>query len=267
MRIEQAVAKHGPASVAVQLSPEMSCEEAWLLATYVRSLAPDAALAVGPVQVLGEDQRFPRGAAVREAVASPDAEKQSAAQPALEQGVRAPSGSLPVLNGAKFIIRAEKNPNCRGVEAVLAGLGGSIITHEDLLARAGKGEYKTLWIVGGYPNAAWASKELATAAAKAEFLVVQDIFENGLTAAAHLLLPFCAWVEREGSFMNHQGLLQPFGRVINPPEGAMSDGQYLWSIAGYTGLFRAEKVRELMAASLPEFPQLHVPPPAPEHQH
>lgn len=267
LRIEESVARHGPASAAVQLSPEMSCEEAWLLATFVRSLAPEATLAVGPVQVVGDDQRFPRGAAVREAAVSPDAADRSAGQPPLEQGARGPVGSLPVLNGAKFIIRAEKNPNRRGVETVLAGLGGNVVTHEDLLARAAKGEYKTLWIVGGYPTAGWPGKELVAAAGKAEFLVVQDIFENGLTTAAQLVLPFCAWVEREGSFMNHQGLLQPFGRVINPPEGAVPDGQYLWALAGYTGLFRAEKARELMAASLPAFPPLHVPPPAPEHQH
>ena len=124
-----------------------------------------------------------------------------------------------------------------------------------------------LWIVGGYPRANWPGKELVAAAGKAEFLVVQDMFDNPLTAAAQLVLPFGAWVEREGTFMNHAGLLQPFEKAINPPEGAMSDGQYLWSIAGETGLYRAERVREVMGASMAGWPATHVPAHLPEHQH
>jgi len=233
-RLEDVVARHGPASVAAQLSPEMSCEEAWLLATFLRSVAPEAALAMGDVQIIGEDRNFPAGASE---------------------------------GRTKFIIRAEKNPNRRGVEAVLRGLGGDVRSREDLLAAAAKGDYKALWIVGGYPQAGWAGKEFLAAVGKADWLVVQEMFESGLTAAAHLVLPSCAWVEREGTFMNHQGLLQLFERAINPPEGAVPDGQYLWSLVGHAGLFRAERVREMMSAGMPEFAGVHVPPPAPEHQH
>jgi NADH-quinone oxidoreductase subunit G len=283
-RIEQVVGKHGGGAVAVQLSPEMSCEEAWLLATFVRSIAPQAALTLGDVQVIGEDQLFPTatsiGAGAEESAtgglpASVGSSDQHSAEsgtppsavPAKEQGERTPVGSLPVLDGVKFVIHAEKNPNRRGIEALLAGLGGNVVSREDLLARAGKGEYKALWIVGGYPQAGWPSKELVAAAGKAELLIVQDMFENGLTSAAHLVLPFCAWVEREGTFVNFQGRLQPFERAINPPEGAVSDGQYLWTLAGHPGLFRAEKVRAMMAERLPQFAAVHVPPPVPEHQH
>ncbi len=224
----------GDRPLAALLSPEMSCEEAWLLATFLRSVAPDAVLAMGDVHVADEDRRFPACSA---------------------EGKE------------RFIIRAEKNPNRRGVEAVLRGVGGNVTTRDDLVARAGKGEFKILWIVGGYPQADWAGKDLVAAAGKAEVLVVQDMFESGLTSAAHVVLPFCAWLEREGTFMNHQGLVQPFSRAIKPPEGAMADGQYLWSIAGHVGLFQAAKVREMMVASVPEMANVHVPPVPPEHQH
>jgi NADH-quinone oxidoreductase subunit G len=235
LRFAQVVQRHGAASVAVQLSPEMSCEEAWLLASWIRSIAPEATLALGDVQVVGEDQRFPSNA--------------------------------PETAPAKFVIRAEKNPNRRGIEAVLAGLGGNVATREELAARAGKGEFKALWVAGGYPKPAWPTKELLAGAAKAEFLVAQDIFESGLTAAAHLVLPSCAWLEREGTFMNAGGLIQPFEAAIRPPEGVQADGQYLWSIAGQAGLFRAARVRELMAPAMPAFASVHVPPQPPEHQH
>ncbi|HOB73334.1 MAG TPA: molybdopterin-dependent oxidoreductase [Phycisphaerae bacterium] len=228
------VQKHGPASVAVQLSPEMACEEAWLLATFIRSIAPEASLALGDVQIVGQEEKFPFGAT---------------------------DGDV------KFIIRPEKNPNRRGVEAVINGLGGNVISREDLAARAGKGEFKALWIAGGYPQPGWAGKPLIDAAGKVELLIVQDLFPGPLTEAARIVLPFCAWVEREGTFMNHAGKLQPFDRAIDPPEGAVRDGQYLYALAGHTGLYTGRRVREMMAKTMPEFGQLHVPPPVPEHQH
>lgn len=233
-RLEEVVQRHGAASVAVQLSPETSCEEAWLLATLVRGIAPEATLVLGEVQVAGEDQRFPVGCG---------------------EGKE------------RFVIRAEKHPNRRGVEAVLRAVGGNVASREDLVARMGKGEFKAAWIVGGYPQTGWASKELVAAAAKTEFLVVQDMVESPLTAEAELVLPFCAWVEKDGSFMNHAGLLQPFEQAILPPDGAMADTQYLWAIAGHPGLYRAEHVREAMAQASEELAKLHVPPPEPDYQH
>ena len=63
--------------LAAVLSPHLTVEEAYLLGTYVRSIDPQAVLAVGPVPAEGEDETFPNG----------------------------------------FTIRAEKCPNRRGVEA------------------------------------------------------------------------------------------------------------------------------------------------------
>src|SRR5690606_38984133 len=60
-RFEQVIERSGPESVAVQLSPEMACEEAWLLATFIRSLAPSATLVLGDVQTVGEPERYPVG--------------------------------------------------------------------------------------------------------------------------------------------------------------------------------------------------------------
>jgi NADH dehydrogenase/NADH:ubiquinone oxidoreductase subunit G len=81
------------------------------------------------------------------------------------------------------------------------------------------------------------------------------------------VLPACAVAEREGSFMNAAGKTQPFERAVSPPEGARFDGQYLFELAGYTGLYTGERVRELMAESMPEFAAVHVPPPPPRHAH
>ncbi|GMU25071.1 MAG: (2Fe-2S)-binding protein [Phycisphaerae bacterium] len=233
-RLSQIVEKHGPASVAVQLSPEMCCEEAWLLADFVRRIAPGATLSLGDVHVVGEEERFPAGAT---------------------------DGDV------KFVIRPEKHPNRRGIETILQAMGGSVATREDLWKRVAQGEFKAFWVVGGYPQAGWATEPLVKAAPTAELLIVQDIFPGPLTEAAEIVLPFCAWVEREGTFVNHAGKIQPFQRAIDPPEGALHDGQYLYAIAGHGGLYTGQRVREMMAATMPEFKELHLPPPVPLYQH
>lgn len=233
-RLGQIAANAGPGALAVQLSPEMACEEAWLLASFVRSLAPEALLVLGDVRSEGGEEKFP---------------------------IHAANGQ------AKFVIRPEKHPNRRGIERIIEALAGPTASREDFIKRMAKGAFKAAWIVGGYIDAAWAGKELIEAAGKAEFLIVQDFFPSALSEAAHLVLPFCAWVEREGTFMNHEGRIQPFDRAIDPPGGAQRDGQYLFATAGHTGLYSGRRVRELMAASMPEFATPHVPPPLPKHQH
>src|SRR3984893_2525390 len=54
-------AQRNPAGLVGLLSPWMTCEEAFLLAKYLKSLSPQVRLAMGPVPVEGEDDRYPKG--------------------------------------------------------------------------------------------------------------------------------------------------------------------------------------------------------------
>jgi len=96
--------------LAAVLSPHLTVEEAYLLATYIRSIDAAAVLACGPIQKFGEDESFPGG----------------------------------------FTIRSEKCPNRRGVESVIVGLDGETTSWNDLLEQAGQGEFGAVWITGGY---------------------------------------------------------------------------------------------------------------------
>lgn len=96
--------------IAAVLSPHLTVEEAYLLATYVRQIDPDAVLAVGYVPTLGEDESFPTG----------------------------------------FTIRAEKCPNRNGVEAVVSHLAGALLGWDDFLTRLDQDEFDAVWITGGY---------------------------------------------------------------------------------------------------------------------
>ncbi|MEX2121976.1 MAG: 2Fe-2S iron-sulfur cluster-binding protein [Pirellulales bacterium] len=98
--------------LAAVLSPHLTVEEAFLLAAYIRALDPGADLALGPVPVVGQDERFPNG----------------------------------------FVIHAEKCPNRRGVEAVLWHFTGKAMTFDELLGDLEPGRYGGVWVTGGYPH-------------------------------------------------------------------------------------------------------------------
>ncbi len=232
-RFEKHVKEHGAGSVAGMLSPFMACEEAWLLIRFIRDVAPEAALVMGPVPVEGEDKRFPVGA---------------------------------TGDDVRFTILKEKCPNRRGIEKLLEVAGGTVLSFEEFLERGGKGDLSAAWIAGGYPKP-WVEKKLTAMAAKLKLLVVQELFENELTSAAAIVLPACTWAEREGSFVNAADVHQPFEWAIPPPGGGRRDGQYLYEIAGYEGLHTGERVRELMAEASPALAKVDESPVQPVHAH
>jgi anaerobic selenocysteine-containing dehydrogenase len=186
------------------------------------------------VPVIGQDQTFPVGAAG---------------------------------DAVRFTIDKEKCPNRRGIETIMAGSGCPTLSLEEFCQKAAAGDFSAAWIVGGYPDREWVPKELASAVAKIELIVVQDLFETKLTPAAAVVLPACAFVERQGCFMNAQGKVQLLRSAIRPPDGCRRDGQYLYELAGYPGVFNAGRVRALMAATLAEFADVIDAPPCPVHQH
>ncbi|MCO6459094.1 MAG: (2Fe-2S)-binding protein [Pirellulaceae bacterium] len=99
--------------LAAVLSPHLTVEEAWLLASYIRAIDPQAWLVPGPVPVVGQDETF----------------------------------------GGGFTIHAEKCPNRRGVQAVVSALSDELITWEQFLERAAGEGFGAVWISGGYPAA------------------------------------------------------------------------------------------------------------------
>jgi NADH-quinone oxidoreductase subunit G len=214
------------AGLAAVLSPMMSCEEAWLLARFVRSVAPHATLALGFVPVAGADSVFPKG----------------------------------------FIIKAEKCPNRRGIERIIQGFGGPTLSFPALLSETAEGRFRGAYLVGGYPGA-WVLPEWIESLRRRRFLVVHDLFPSPLDALATIQIPAASWAEREGTFMNCDGLLQPFERALAPLEGVKAEGQLFYELAGSPGLFRAAKVRAEIALTCREFGDVFVPKELPRHAH
>ncbi|MBN2578029.1 MAG: 2Fe-2S iron-sulfur cluster binding domain-containing protein [Pirellulales bacterium] len=96
--------------LGVLLSPFLTVEEAYLLATFIRSVDENAVVALGKIPRWGDDERFPQG----------------------------------------FTVRAEKCPNRRGVGKVAAYFMQKWISYEDVLSAVAAGEIEGLWVAGGY---------------------------------------------------------------------------------------------------------------------
>ena len=209
-----------PGKVAAVISPWATVEEAYLLATCIRKVAPKATLAIGPVRIVGQDDLYP---------------KDVHGQPATP---------------TKFTIRAEKCPNRRGVEAVLKHVQGSVIQFSDILNQVSRGEIETLYVQGGDPEG-WISPADAAKLDKLKLLVVQDLLASPASAKAHFVLAGAAWAEKDGTFVNHQGLAQAIHRALRGPEEARPDGRILMELAERHGMFHAPTLRKEIAATIP----------------
>lgn len=223
-RIQTAI-QNDPSGFVAVLSPQMTLEEAYLLASYIKGIDPRTKLTLGPVPVSGSDDLYPKG----------------------------PKGEPPAAGKVKFTIRAEKCPNRLGVEAVLRHFERSVITAESL----GKSSASAWYVVGGY-STGWVNEKLDQAVGTPSLLIVQDIFPSPLSERADIVLAAGSFAEREGTYVNHAGLAQAAHASIRPPEEARADGRILMELAGRTGLFNAMALRKEIGTKIAELSAIAV---------
>jgi NADH-quinone oxidoreductase subunit G len=221
-----AQATRNPSGLAAVLSPFLTCEEAYLLAKFLKGLSKKIQLALGPIPVVGEDDTYPKDAHGRP--------------------------KKPV----KFTIHAEKCPNRFGVEAVLRHFQGDIVPFEQVVS----GKFDMVYIAAGYPprEPSWINQTQATALAKVPLLVLQDIWSSALSAAGNTryVLPGVSFAEKDGMFVNYAGLAQQICWAIAPPGDARSDGQIFLDLMERRGLIHAPTIRKEMAAEVAYFAPL-----------
>jgi NADH-quinone oxidoreductase subunit G len=224
-RIQEAIKADAHGFVAV-LSPFMSVEEAYLLASFIKGIDARARLVLGPVPAMGEDDRYPKG----------------------------PKGESPAEAKTKFTIRAEKCPNRIGVETVLRHFEGSVVTMESIASQPGAHAW---YVVGGYQTG-WVTEVIDRAVATPSLLIVQDIFPSPLSERADFVLAAASFAERDGTYVNHAGLAQAAHAAIRPPADARGDGRLLMELAQRPGLFNAMAMRKEIGAAIPELSVLAV---------
>jgi NADH-quinone oxidoreductase subunit G len=205
---------------AIMVSPMLSCEDAFELASWVLALDPNAELAVGPVPFAGEDRTFKGG----------------------------------------FTMYAEKAPNARGVRRVLEALaarrgGGSVHDAASFVAAVRAGKIGTAVVSGNYPSD-WVTPELRDACMHLPMVVI-DTLENPLCAMAECVLPGATWVEKAGTFENVKGRLQAFLRAIEPIDFARAECQVGSDLrAAFAGSRAATVNPALVRAAMAKVPGL-----------
>lgn len=228
----RAAMEQDPQGFVVIFSPMMTVEEAYLLAKFFRSGSARPTLALGPVPMVGEDDRYPKDY----------------------------KGDQPAPEETRFTIRAEKCPNRRGVELVLKHFQGEVIRFETVLQRLQGDDFSGAYVVGGYtgshPVGDGFSAEAVQAFSRLSCLIVQDILRSPLTDVATVVLAGGSFAEREGTFVNHAGLAQAIRPVIRPVGDARADGRILFELAGRIGLFNAAVIRREIAKEIPAFAAL-----------
>ncbi len=187
--------------VALVVSPMLTCEEAYLLAKFVKAVDRNAVLAVGPVPSHGQDKVYPIGA-------KPD-------------------------DARAFRVCSEKAPNARGVRRVL-GSFGPVLEFADVQRRmqGGAGQDSDIGAVvltGNYPSD-WATSDLRNALA-GKFVTLIDTLASDLVASASVVLPGATWAEKAGTFENWKSVLQAFEQAIPVIEMAKSEGQIALDLA------------------------------------
>ena len=163
---------------------------------FFKGLSP-VRLALGPVPVVGEDDTYP---------------KDRRGQP---------------VQPVKFTIRAEKCPNRKGVEAVLAHFQGESIGFDEIVKSAADGKVQALYLAAGYPPrpGGWVTEAQAEALKKVPLVVCHDLLPSPVSAFAHYILPGATFAEKDGTFVNHAGLAQAIHWGVTPTGECRTDGQ------------------------------------------
>jgi NADH-quinone oxidoreductase subunit G len=125
----------------------------------------------------------------------------------------------PGLSGDdQLLIRANKNPNTRGLAALGIGTDGV-----DRLAPAiASGELKILIALRADLVGMLGELEFVKRFAQLDYLVVLDTDINETVQMANQMLPIAAYPELDGSFTNFQGWVQRLTKAFDPPGESLS---------------------------------------------
>jgi NADH-quinone oxidoreductase subunit G len=224
-RLKEIAAAGG--TIAAIVSPFLTVEEAFLLASYVKELSASSVLFLGPVPTQGQDQVY---------------------KPDQHTGR---TGDVSFVVPRPFTIRAEKCPNRRGVEAILQHYQGAVLPFSDLGARLAKKEFRALYVTHNAIDP-WQDEASAKALrAGVEFLLVQDAHSSPLSAQADIVLAGATFAEKAGSYVNADGRIQYSEAALPPRDGSLPDLDLLAILKGRPGagpIHSRDVLAELAAA-------------------
>jgi NADH-quinone oxidoreductase subunit G len=161
----------------------------------------------------------------------------------------------------KFVVPATDAPNLNGARdlgySVGAGNDG-VADLSGLRTAIDGGRVKVLYVIDSGPAGSagdWSWIVEARQKGRLPLLIVQGVVVSELAAAADIVLPGAASLEKDAIYTNDQGHVQAASRAIAPPGEALEDWQILVNFAGLLGLklpYRSsDEVRRAIAAAMP----------------
>jgi NADH-quinone oxidoreductase subunit G len=159
----------------------------------------------------------------------------------------------------KFKVPQTDAPNVNGARDLgyAVGRGNEGIADLSGLRKAVEGgRVKALYVIDPGPDTLGDVAWIADARRKGllPILIVQGVVTTALTAAADIVLPGAAFVEKDAIYTNDQGRVQVASRAIAPPGEALEDWQILTDIGrslGVTLPYRdANDVRQALAEAM-----------------
>jgi NADH-quinone oxidoreductase subunit G len=171
----------------------------------------------------------------------------------LEARLAGISWSPPDAYHDDFLIKADKNPNTKGLELQGITTGGSA---DDLLRDAAEGRLQAL-VLHRCDLTTWKGDAARAALETVPYLVVLDSDRRETTQFASVALPIGTYAESDGTFTNHAGRVQRFVRAVAPPGDARPGwqvlAQLLAALGGETAVESAARVFDALAAECPPF--------------
>jgi predicted molibdopterin-dependent oxidoreductase YjgC len=147
------------------------------------------------------------------------------------------------------IVPLSSESNSRGALEISASVRGKDGHPGRIIQEISSGSFKALYLAGSF---------LRLGKKPAAFLVIQDSYLDGNSDFADVILPQTTFAEAEGTFVNVEGRLQKFERVIEPQAEAKPGWLIISELAqkmGMTGFsFRnASDVFQALASGVPAF--------------
>ena len=217
-------------AIAGVLSPFLTVEEAYSMASYIKSLNPSNVVALGPIPVTGADKTF---------------------RPDRLQGR---TGDTTFVVPRPFTIHAEKCPNRKGVEAILTHFQGEVIGFEAIASRVAAKEFKALYVASDAIDPWIDQPASAKLRSGVDYLVLQDTNVTPLAHLADAVLAAATFAEKAGSYVNSQGRLQYAEAALPPRDGSLADLDLFAVLSGRgAGPVRSSEILAEVASVIPAF--------------
>jgi NADH-quinone oxidoreductase subunit G len=152
-----------------------------------------------------------------------------------------------------FLIKADKNPNTRGLQALGLLNGGP--TAASLLDAAEKGKVRTLLVFGADLGSAFDQQRLDVALTGVN-VVIFDTDYSGTTEYGDIILPIGTAPETAGTYTNFAGRVQRTMQAFASPGDVKSGWEALSALSGKLGGAEAVSISEVFAeltAKVPAF--------------